>query len=60
MNRFTHYIKDTRGEMKHVNWPTRAQAIGFTAVVIILSLVVAAYIGVFDWLFTTLIQTFLI
>ena len=60
MNRFFKYVKDTRGELKHVSWPTRAQAIGFTVVVIVLSIVTAAYIGLFDWIFTTLIQEFFI
>lgn len=60
MRRFFKYVKDTRGEMKHVSWPTRAQSIGFTVIVILLSLITAAYIGLFDWIFTTLIQTFLV
>lgn len=49
---FGQYLKDTKAEMNHVSWPTRQQAIMYTIVVIIISIVVAAYIGVFDWLFT--------
>lgn len=56
----TQYIKDTQSELKHVSWPTRSQAIGFTAIVILVSLLVAAYLGALDELFTHLVQTFLI
>ena len=47
------YIKDTRGELRHVAWPTQMQTIIYTVIVIGLSLVVAAYLGFFDFIFTT-------
>lgn len=50
---FLQYLKDTRGELRHVAWPTRAQTIVYTALVMALSIVVAVYLGVFDYLFTT-------
>lgn len=50
---FLQYLKDTRGELNHVAWPTRAQTIVYTALVISLSIVVAVYLGIFDYLFTT-------
>lgn len=50
---FLQYLKDTRGELNHVAWPTRVQTIIYTALVILLSIVVAVYLGVFDYLFTT-------
>jgi len=53
------YLKETRGELKHVSWPTRKQAIMFTIVVVLVSLAVAAYLGLFDFLFTKLIQLFI-
>lgn len=54
------YIKDTRGELKHVSWPTRSQAIAYTAVVIVLSLVVSFFLGLFDFLFSEILSNFLI
>jgi preprotein translocase subunit SecE len=60
MSRLTQYIKDTRAEMRHVNWPTRSQAIGYTLVVIAISLAIAAYLGFLDWLFQVLIQRFFV
>ena len=46
------YIKETKTELKHVNWPTRKQAITFTIVVIIVSVGVSMFLGFFDFLFT--------
>jgi len=46
------YIRDTRGELKHVSWPTRKQAIVFTVLTIILSVLLALYLGFFDFLFS--------
>jgi preprotein translocase subunit SecE len=48
----TDYIRDTRGELKHVSWPTRKQAIVFTIIVIVLSFVLAFYLGFFDFIFS--------
>lgn len=45
------YIKETRGEFKHVNWPTRKQAIGYSVAVVIISVVIAYFLGAFDFLF---------
>lgn len=50
------YIKEVRAEMKHVSWPTRAQAIMYTIVVIIVSVLTAFYLGVWDYVFTTIVQ----
>ncbi len=54
------YLKETKAEMKHVSWPTRPQAIAFTAIVIAVSLVVAAYLGLLDYIYTYIISHFLI
>lgn len=54
--RFIEYIKETRAEFKHVAWPTRKQAILYTLVVIVISLLTAAYLGAFDYVFTTLLK----
>lgn len=48
---FIQYLKDTKAEMKHVNWPTRAEAINYTLLVIILSVVLASLLGAFDAFF---------
>jgi len=56
ITRFIQYLKDTRGEMKHVSWPTQKQTVIFTILVIIISVVVALFLGAFDYLFTGLLN----
>jgi preprotein translocase subunit SecE len=52
MKTLINYIRDTKGEMKHVSWPSKKQTTVYTAVVIVLSLVLSADLGFFDFLFT--------
>jgi preprotein translocase subunit SecE len=47
------YLKDTRGELRHVAWPTRLQTIVYTILVALISVGVALYLGLFDFIFTT-------
>ena len=54
------YIKETRAEMKHVNWPTRKQSVAFTLIVVGISVSVAIFLGIFDYLFSLGLQTFFI
>lgn len=54
--RFVNYLKDTKGELKHVSWPTRRQSAYFTILVIALSLFTAFFLGVFDTVFAKLLK----
>lgn len=45
------YLKEVKNEMTHVSFPSKKQAMLFTVLVIIFSLVVAAALGFFDFLF---------
>ena len=56
----TDYLKETRGEMKHVSWPTRKQVILFTVLVIAISLLTAFLLGFFDYVFKILLEKFVI
>lgn len=51
MNKIISYIKETKAEMDNVKWPTRKQAINFTIAVILVSVLVAYYLGLFDFIF---------
>jgi len=51
------YIKETKGELKHVNWPTKRQALNYTILVICISLVTAFLLAFFDLLFTGALKT---
>lgn len=53
------YLKETKDELKHVNWPSRRAAVNFTILVIAISIVVAYYLGAFDFVFTRLLKLIL-
>ena len=50
------YFKDVRAEMKHVSWPTRRLTIVYTAVVVGVSLGVAIYLGLLDYVFSAILK----
>jgi len=54
------YIRDTKGEMKHVSWPTKKQTINYTILIIAVSIFAALYLGAFDHLFTFIVDEFLL
>jgi len=60
MKRFIQYIRDTRAELTHAKWPSRRQAMGFTILVIVVSIVTAIILGFFDYLLSLIIQKFVI
>lgn len=60
MNRFINYVKDTRGELIHVSWPSRKQAIIFTGIVIIVSILTSMYLGFFDYVLSLILQKFVL
>ncbi len=49
--KITTFIKETRLEMKKVNWPTRSQTIRYVLIVVGASMAVAAFLGALDLLF---------
>lgn len=51
MNKITDYIKEVIEEAKHVTWPTRKQTIFFTIAVLAVSVIIAYYLGLLDFLF---------
>ena len=50
------FLKETKVEMKRVNWLSKKQAINYTLIVIIMSFALALYLGFFDYLFTSLLM----
>lgn len=51
------YFKETQAEMQHVAWPTQAQTVVYTALVVLVSIVISLYVGFFDFLFTQSLGT---
>lgn len=59
-NKIITFLKEVRLEMKKVNWPTRQETTRYTLIVIGISVVVALFLGTFDFIFTTLINKFIL
>jgi len=54
------FLREVRIELKRVTWLTRKDTIKYTIFVIGLSLVVAAFLGGLDFLFSWLLDKFVI
>lgn len=54
------FLKEVRLEMKKVNWPTRKETIKYTLIIITVSIAVAAFLGGLDYIFTTLLNRFIL
>ena len=54
------FLKEVKLEMKKVNWPTRKETIKYTLIIITVSIAVAAFLGGLDYIFTTLLNRFIL
>jgi preprotein translocase SecE subunit len=50
------YLKDVRVELSHVSWPTQKQAMVYTLLVIIISVITSLFLGFFDFAFVEVIK----
>jgi preprotein translocase subunit SecE len=57
-DRIKHFFAESRQELRHVNWPTRQEAVRLTSIVIGISLGISVFLGFFDYLFTNIIKVF--
>lgn len=53
------FLKEVKMELKKVTWPTRKQTTGTTVVVIIFVFIIAAFLGLFDFGLSKLVQVVL-
>lgn len=53
------FFREVKVELKKVTWPTRKQTTGTTIVVIVFVFVVAAFLGLFDFGLSKLVQVVL-
>ena len=45
------YLRDTRAELRKVHWPTRQEAWSLTKVVLVVTISMALFLGLLDYLF---------
>ena len=55
-NALVRYLKETRAELRKVNWPSRQEATNLTAIVLGVTVAMALFLGVIDFVFQTLIR----
>ena len=60
MNKLLAFLTEAKVELLRVNWPTHQQIIRYTVLVIVISLMVALFLGSLDFLFSALVERFLI
>ncbi len=55
-DRVKNYIQESRQELKRVNWPTKQETVRYTLFVILLSVGVAVFLGVTDFVFAQVLE----
>ncbi|MEW5988153.1 MAG: preprotein translocase subunit SecE [Chloroflexota bacterium] len=55
-NVLVRYFRETRGELRKVTWPTRAESQRLTVIVLGVSAVMALFLGLLDFGFSRLLQ----
>ena len=50
------YLKETRAELKRVNWPSRQEATNLTLIVIAVTAFMALLLGFIDYIFAKLFE----
>lgn len=53
------YLKDSKTELKKVVWPSKKETINLTLLVIFISLGVALFLGLIDWLLNLILSSFI-
>jgi len=56
-NALARYIRETRGELRKVTWPTRQESQRLTAIVLGVTAVMAIFLGLLDLLFSNGVES---
>lgn len=60
ISKIANFFKEVKIEMKKVSWPTRQETIRYTLMVVLVSAGVALFLGGLDFLFTFLMNQFVL
>ena len=55
-NALARYLRETRGELRKVTWPTRQESQRLTAIVLGVTALMALFLGILDFIFSRGIQ----
>jgi preprotein translocase subunit SecE len=53
------FFRESKAELKKVSWPTRKQVWYSTLVVVLLTTIIAIYLGAVDFLLTAILRSFI-
>ncbi|MFH1598365.1 MAG: preprotein translocase subunit SecE [Patescibacteria group bacterium] len=56
INKLTSYLRESKDEMRKVVWPTRQQTIRYTLMVLGVTVIMAAFLGTLDFVFTIVLD----
>ena len=51
------FVKEVRGEMRKVAWPTRSEVVNYSIIVLVAVIILTALIAGLDWLFGEAVLT---
>ena len=54
------FLREAKVELSRVNWPSQKEVIRYTILVVVISLAVAAFLGTLDFLFSFLVEKYLL
>lgn len=54
------FLREAKVELSRVNWPSQKEIIRYTVLVVIISIVVAVFLGALDFLFSLLVEKYLL
>jgi len=60
MEKIINFIKEAKSELSKVNWPTKKQTLNYTMLVVVVSLIVAVFLGGLDYLFGYILKEYLL
>ncbi|MDR7419437.1 MAG: preprotein translocase subunit SecE [Armatimonadota bacterium] len=60
VDRVSTYLREVRIELSRVDWPTRTELMRMSIVVLVVLVVMAVYLGIFDYVYTVVIKRWLL
>ncbi len=54
------FLREAKVELSRVNWPSQQEVIRYTTLVVIISLLVAVFLGSLDFVFSFLVEKYLL
>lgn len=60
MNKIIQFFVGAKAELTKVSWPSRRELLRYTILVVVISFLVAMFLGLLDMLFSYLVENFIL